>query len=87
MVDDHRPDRGLGLAVGERPGRGVRLTDETGIGMDADEEVLGHCDLAAGEAERLPVRDGVGDRLDLRDLHVSSITPAPTLVKYSIASN
>ena len=59
----------LGLAVGERPRHGVRHADDAVVGVHPDEHVLGGADLAAGEAQGLPVRDGVRDRLHPGDLH------------------
>ena len=38
---DHGDDRLLGLAVGERPRRGLRGADDALVGVDADEDVLG----------------------------------------------
>ena len=41
MVLDDRDDAGLGLAVGERPGRSLGDADDAVVGVHADQHVLG----------------------------------------------
>ena len=67
-VDDG-DDGGLGLAVGERPGRGLGDTGDAVVGAHPHQHVLGRVHLAAGEAQRLAVRHGERDRLNSGDLH------------------